>query len=601
MTEIYPFPAGEPQSTLYRVLADDNEVKCYSARCSAVPFNQMWPGYQRPHEQTEQTAFCSFGADRAVSISVWPAFDFKSAVIRPLSKNITPKLFKDRVEFSAAPGQYTLELDGMHRALHIFINPVGSGLLCGACAEGLNFFGTCTTGEGTAENGFKKCTDKTREIAGSLNCERAAGPDIAAKDAADPADSNLCGPCGGIDGSCSNNLCASNAGDYYSLSGSSCSPHNSGLCGPSDSNLNGHNQSADADSRTNTEKTAKMGRTIHFGPGVHRPGPIQLFSGDRLLIDGGAVVHTSVEICGDDVLIAGFGIIDNSGFERGGPPLSLKNINKSTYTASFCIKAENRRNITIAGVTIRDARMFALAFYGCRNVVADNIKLIGMWRYNSDGIDFCNSSMCTVKNSFLRNFDDCIVIKGIKGFDSMPVSDILADNCVIWCDWGRALEIGAETCADSIKNIVFKNCDIIHSCHVAMDIQHGDRAQIENVSFLNINAEIFSTLPPAYQNRPEEVYKRPADDYRSLIFVVETMHGMWSQDDKNGSVKKVRFENICVLCDGDPQSLISSRADGSSIEDIVFKNVLINRKKVLAAEDAGITVTGNVKNLNFLP
>jgi hypothetical protein len=76
---------------------------------------------------------------------------------------------------------------------------------------------------------------------------------------------------------------------------------------------------------------------------------------------------------------------------------------------------------------------------------------------------------------FLRNFDDVIALKGLKGYDWRNVENIMDQGCVLWCDWGRALEIGAETCADEFRNIIFSDCDIIHTSHTAIDLQNGDR------------------------------------------------------------------------------------------------------------------------------
>ena len=63
---------------------------------------------------------------------------------------------------------------------------------------------------------------------------------------------------------------------------------------------------------------------------------------------------------------------------------------------------------------MKDPAGWAAVPYYCNGVTFDNVKLIGFWRYNADGIDIVNSSNVTIKNSFLRTFDDCIAIKGQK-------------------------------------------------------------------------------------------------------------------------------------------------------------------------------------------
>ena len=78
----------------------------------------------------------------------------------------------------------------------------------------------------------------------------------------------------------------------------------------------------------------------------------------------------------------------------------------------------------------------------------EDVKVIGQWRYNSDGIDLHNMQNAQIIHCFARTFDDCLVIKGVHkvgGMDTghQSVRDILVENCVLWNDWGRALELGA--------------------------------------------------------------------------------------------------------------------------------------------------------------
>ena len=109
----------------------------------------------------------------------------------------------------------------------------------------------------------------------------------------------------------------------------------------------------------------------------------------------------------------------------------------------------------IEGITLKDSMFWSLIVRNhCENIVIDNIKIIGQWRYNSDGIDICSSKNVTVKNSFVRSFDDCFVARApyLKD-ETEDVENITVENCVMWCDWGKSLEIwcGNKPCA--IRNI----------------------------------------------------------------------------------------------------------------------------------------------------
>ena len=239
--------------------------------------------------------------------------------------------------------------------------------------------------------------------------------------------------------------------------------------------------------------TAEAPGLHYFGPGVHRPGKITLRSNESVYIAGGAVVHGSIHAAGaSNVRIAGRGILDVSSFERG--------------QGGGAVRLTDCSDVTIEGIVMRDPDVWCCSLFGCRKVTIANVKLVGLWRYNADGIDICNSQDVVVQDSFVRAFDDALVIKGLKfgnTMDHRPVRNVQFRRCVVWCDWGRAMEIGAETCAPEIANITFENCDIVRTTHIAMDIQHGDRATVRDIRFENIRVEIDHVEPaPAYATEP---------------------------------------------------------------------------------------------------
>src|SRR5512137_2812713 len=54
---IAPAPAGEQLSDDFDVSVAGRAASVYRCRVSAVPLNQVWPGYQRPLDQTELAGF----------------------------------------------------------------------------------------------------------------------------------------------------------------------------------------------------------------------------------------------------------------------------------------------------------------------------------------------------------------------------------------------------------------------------------------------------------------------------------------------------------------------------------------------------------------
>ena len=120
---VYPAPPEEPLSEDFTMTVAGQAVPVYVCRVSAMPFNQGWPGYQRPIEQTELASFAYWDMSAPVEVEVVSTRPIESVAIRPTARGIQPRVEGNRIRFHLeAPQQLTVEVNGWHKALHVFAN-----------------------------------------------------------------------------------------------------------------------------------------------------------------------------------------------------------------------------------------------------------------------------------------------------------------------------------------------------------------------------------------------------------------------------------------------------------------------------------------------
>lgn len=360
-------------------------------------------------------------------------------------------------------------------------------------------------------------------------------------------------------------------------------------------------------------------KVLYFGPGVHRPGLIELKSDETLYIAEGAVVYSRV--CAryaDHIRIMGRGILDCSEnkekilfqVEPAERDYAVENaIRTHTIELEFC------RDVLIEGITIRDSQVYNIRPVCCEELRIEDVKILGSWRYNSDGIDMHNCHDTVIRGCFIRTFDDCICVKGFDYTqDSSKLQNltdrqqsfkqIVVEDCTLWCDWGIALEIGAETRALEICDVTFQNCDIIHTTHKALDIQNVDYADIHDIYYKDIRVECSGDQPtPAIQTGEDQVYQDvPDDGYLPLLMSASIFyHKEYSADaQRRGKNHDIHFQNIQVTAPQMPPSLFSGFDEEHRSRNITVEGLFLNRKPVKDWESANIQVGSFADNVRLL-
>ncbi len=393
---------------MYRVKVNGEEILVNPMRVSAYPINKVWQGAQRPVDQTEEAYFVSFDLEETpIQLTITVEREFKSFELRPLVLSAVANGNTISLTLQK-PLQFTVEVDGHHHALHVFVNP--------------------------------------------------------------PA-------------------------------------------------------------------KKPEGKLLYFGKGKHEAGLIWLESNQTLYLEEGAIVYGAIFAKdAENIKIMGRGVLNSSPYRRGNDDgkgghevrdaLAARGLSPKDISYSGSLVLYHCKNVLIEGITLVDSMFWTLIVRNrCQDITIDNIKIVGQWRYNSDGIDICNSQNVLVKNSFIRSFDDCIVARGayLDG-EYGSVENVRVENCVLWCDWGIALEIWCGDKDTQVRNIVFEKNYIIRLSMCAIDIRTwfgSSDILVEDVLYKDIyinSEECYAT--PVFGSQMEETRTAPSGYRPHLCTIV---------------------------------------------------------------------------------
>ncbi len=331
--------------------------------------------------------------------------------------------------------------------------------------------------------------------------------------------------------------------------------------------------------------------TYNFGPGHHHVGLLTLHDGESVYIDKGAVVSGSIyAVDASNIKIYGQGILD-AGWEvrtekNGDIGWDGENYFAPELVHTYGgIRMFRCKNVQVQGITVTDPASFAISFWGTDTIRVDNVNVVGLWKYNTDGIDFINSRNIQVTDCFVRSFDDSMCMKGITAFSDMSVENVRVSGCVFWCDWGKNIEIGLASACREITNVVWEDCDIIHGNGTCITISNGQWADIHDIQYRDIRVEYaYGTEPMVLQKTDEQVYQTDGTTAVPALVSITDNRRNWqgnvSFDDPRTKVRNITLENIQVFKDERipkmPEVVIRKMTESSVFENIQIGKVFIN-------------------------
>jgi len=317
----------------------------------------------------------------------------------------------------------------------------------------------------------------------------------------------------------------------------------------------------------------------YFGPGLHDTGAIDLKTDQTLYLAGGAVVRGGVNVKGRNIRICGRGVIDGLKYEKGkGPCRSPITIDKA-------------QNVTVEGVILKDAWGWTFVMTASSDVTVRDLKIVAARYENNDGIDIVNCRNVNIEGCFIRSDDDCLTPKGLTP-ERQVVENVTASNCVLWSDRAYIWRFGAECRAEAMRNMSFRNIDVIHYCDsynmeagfyapMVVTIQPAEDMPLENILFedIRINAE-----------------------GQRQLFEVRPYFTRWARTKTPGRIDNIVFRNITVtgeFAENPPYKiLIGGDSPAYPTWNVLFDNVTIFGRP-LTAESPLVKIIGEAHNVVF--
>ena len=287
---------------------------------------------------------------------------------------------------------------------------------------------------------------------------------------------------------------------------------------------------------------------------IYHVGMIKLTDGQSVYIEQGAIVDGCISAeNASDIRVFGRGILE-----------------ATPYGSAMVFK--HCRNVEISGITsVKGGKGWVNKVLLCDQVKFSNYKDIA-WGPFSDGIDLLGSKNVTIEDVFIRNEDDSIVLKTSKAGMQGNVENIRVRDAVIWHgSAGNAIEIGYETTGDFIRNVVYKNIDIIRTDthepkfnRAAISMHLAGNANVSNIRYENIRVEA-------------------AMEYLINFQLVNVKK--WG--DGGGSVNNILLKDISLTDGPDAPSIIRG-LPSSPLRGIVFENLNYKGERINGSDSASL-------------
>jgi len=158
------------------------------------------------------------------------------------------------------------------------------------------------------------------------------------------------------------------------------------------------------------------------------------------------------------------------------------------------------------------------------------------------------------------------------------VERITVENSTLWCDRARIFLLGHESRAAFMRNVTFRNLDIIHFTMTPFLLEPGEDMKLEDITIEDIR-----------------VHGEGQNEFIRLRPVVN----QYMRKKTPGFIRNVRFRNVTVQGQAGDYLVQIEGADAEhEVRDVTLENVSIVGSK-LTRESGRVRIAKHSKNVSF--
>jgi len=135
------------------------------------------------------------------------------------------------------------------------------------------------------------------------------------------------------------------------------------------------------------------------------------------------------------------------------------------------------KNISIRGITLRNAAAWVQTYDQCKNLRVDSITVDSRAFWNNDGIDIVDCDSVSITNAYIDAADDGVCLKSHDA--SKVCENIIVNNCTIRSS-ANGIKFGTASLG-GFRNIRLTNIKVFNTYRSAIALEAVDGGFLENV------------------------------------------------------------------------------------------------------------------------